>query len=213
MKSFKQKLIIAALITPFLVACAGKGASLDKVSEGVDIGKNPFGAWKQAVDSAEKLNDLQEEISNRKPAEPVHFNQLIESLPKTSAGWSAEEAKGATNSFVGLGVSEASRQYTKDNQTIKVTVFDWAYNFGLYAPFTLSADFSQETSEGYNKGIKIGDIPGREEFNYQSKDGKLAVLLDQRFFVQIEGDNLENSQELFKWLNKVDRKSLSKLVQ
>ena len=211
-KKISPQLIIAVMLLLGLVACGSKNGNSDQITEGINIGKNPLVAWQKVVDSSEKLNDLQAAIANKKPAEPIHFKQLINTLPKPIRGWSAAEAQGETNSFVGLGISEASRQYTKNDKTIEITVFDWAYNFGFYAPFTLSADYSQETSAGYNKGIKIGEIPGREEFDYQSKDGKLAVLVEQRFFVQIEGQNLDNARELYQWWKKVDRQSLAKLA-
>lgn len=211
-KKISRQLIITVILLPGLAACGSKNANSDKITEGIDIGKNSLVAWQKVVDSSEKLNDLQAAIYKKEPVEPVHFQQLINTLPKATIGWSAAKAQGETNSFIGLGISEASRQYHKNDKTIEITVFDWAYNFGFYAPFTLSADYSQETSAGYNKGIKIGNIPGREEFDYQSKDGKLSILVDERFFVQIEGKNLDNAKELYQWWKKVDRQSLTKLA-
>lgn len=73
--------------------------------------------------------------------------------------------------------------------------------------WAVAAAFSQETTEGYNKGIKIGEDPGREEYKTAGKDGTLSVLVGKRFFVTIRGNNIEAS-ELRQWWDRIDAQGL-----
>lgn len=211
-----KKIIAAIALSSMLIACGNnknvEAEANEKVTEGIDIQKNPIGALKKAIDIGKNIGDLQQELSTIEPVEPVSFKELINYLPDMPTNWSATEPKGETTSFGEYSITNVKRTYSKGDKEIEVTIFDWAYNTGLYAPFLISAEFSQETTEGYNKGIKIGDTPGREEYNYSEGNGSLSLLLEQRFFIQIEGNNLEDSAELRQWWQKIDSKSLAQLV-
>jgi hypothetical protein len=58
-------------------------------------------------------------------------------------------------------------------------------------PFMVQANFSQETTEGYSKGIKMGTDPGREEYKTADKSGKRTVLVGKRFAVTVELESLD----------------------
>jgi hypothetical protein len=74
----------------------------------------------------------------------------------------------------------------------------------------LTTEFSQESTEGYNKKIKIGDILGREQYTYDSKQGSLNLLVNNRFFVRINGKNIEEIG-LREWWQLIDYQSLTKI--
>ena len=86
-------------------------------------------------------------------------------------------------------ISQASRRYENEaeGKTIDVDISDWAFNRAVYAPFFLASNFSQETTEGYNKGIKLGEDPGREEFHYERKTGRENGALQQALQHRREG--------------------------
>ncbi|GAB4541801.1 MAG: hypothetical protein Tsb0014_33980 [Pleurocapsa sp.] len=206
-----KKLLSTIFISSLLVACGSNSVTSNReVTEGINISENPLGALKKVTEVGEKYQLAQAEIAEQESVKPVHFEDLIELLPQPSADWSAEEATGQTNTFGEYSISQASRLYRQGDRTIEISIADWAYNTGLYASFLIGADFSQESSKGYNKGIKIGDMPGREEYNFASKNGTLSLLAQQRFFIQIEGENIE-PEELQKWWNLIDREALSTL--
>jgi hypothetical protein len=74
---------------------------------------------------------------------------------------------------------------------VQVEIQDWAFNQAIYIPFIMQARFSQETTEGYSKGIKMGDDPGREEYQTSSRSGDRSVLVHKRFFVKTRIENME----------------------
>ena len=204
-----KKLFVAIFFSTTLVACGGNKSADNERVEGENISNNPIKVFNQVKEAGKKFEQAQAQISEKEPVDPIHFRELITLLPEAPQGWNAEEAEGETNSFGGYSISQASRSYTKGDRSIEVTITDWAYNTALYASFLVGADFSQESSQGYNKGIKIGDTPGREEYDYKSKDGKLTLLAEQRFFIEIDGDNIE-SEDLQQWWDAMDKKGLSK---
>ncbi|MEM8828000.1 MAG: hypothetical protein AAGE96_01415 [Cyanobacteria bacterium P01_G01_bin.19] len=207
-----NKILFLASISTILFACGGNKQvnNQEKVEEGVNINNNPLGVLKKVTEAGNKYQEIQEQITKNEPVNPIHFKDLISLLPKSPSGWEAEEAQGETNTFGEYSISQASRSYKQEDRTIEIRITDWAYNTGLYAPFLISADFSQESSQGYNKGIKIGDVPGREEYTFNSKKGTLSLLAEQRFFIEIEGNNIE-SQELQEWWGLIDKKEISQI--
>ena len=179
-----------------------------EVKEGIDIGENPVAAMRKVIEIGKQIDNGQ--IANRDAVEPISFRELIDYLPQAPEGWQALEPEGETNSFGSYSISQVSRAYTQGNKKMEVSIFDWAVNSALYTPFILSTEFSQESTAGYNKGIKIDDMPGREEYSYRSKEGSLNLLVDSRFLVRINGNNIEDS-ELRTWWQLMDYQSLTKI--
>ena len=142
--------------------------------------------------------------------ELISFKDLMEYLPNTPRGWTAQKPQGETNSFGDYGISQVSQTFKhEDNdKQIKVSIFDGAFNAIVSAPLQLTTQLNRESTESYNKAITIDDIPGREIYNYSNKKGSLHLLVDNRFLVQIEGSNIEET-DLQDWWRSLDRQSLS----
>ncbi|WP_319421095.1 hypothetical protein [Pleurocapsa sp. FMAR1] len=156
---------------------------------------------------SKNTNDIQLKIANRKPVQ-VSFEELIEHLPQPPKGWIAEKFQGETIFLGNYSISQVSQIYTQQSKQITIRIFDWAFNSALYTPFLMTTDFSQESTEGYNKSIKIDNISGKE-YTYSSKRS-LNLLVYNKFFVQIEAIKIEKT-ELREWWQLVDYKSLIKL--
>jgi hypothetical protein len=183
----------------------------DKVTdEGVDVEKDPLGAFGAFGSLGSDLQKLQKDLEEMPETEAVSFNELIAALPDPPSGWEAADPKGETNQMGDFKMSTASRVYTMGDQRVEVTINDWAYRKMLYLPFIMSSKFSQESTEGYNKGITIGeDTPGREEHNTKQMRGKRQVLLDKRYFIEI--DQRGGGPEVYEeWYGLVKKDALPK---
>lgn len=213
MKNIFSKALLPIVFFALITACGGDNSSQSEtidVKEGIDIQKNPLEALQKVLEVGKNASDFHQEIADKEPVEPVSFKELIGYLPQAPQNWKADKPMGETTSISKYSISQVSRVYTQDDKEIMVSIFDWAFNAALYTPFLLTTEFSQESTEGYNKGIKIGDIPGREEYTYSSKKGSLNLLVDGRFFVQIDGQDIEE-KELREWWELIDHKSLNKI--
>jgi hypothetical protein len=60
----------------------------------------------------------------------------------------------------------------------------------------LASGYSRESSEGYEKSISVNGQPGFEKWNDGRKDGELNILVNKRFLVTIEGDDLADTKVL-----------------
>jgi hypothetical protein len=143
------------------------------------------------------------------PTETVHFNDLIAVLPTTVDGYECSEPKGQTNSMGDMKMSHAEIDCKAigTDETVSISVDDWAFHKAVYLPFIMSSRFSQESTDGYSKGIKIGEDPGREEFTYASNRGKRTVLYGKRYNVEIDGRGIEPA-DLEQWYGLVRKSSL-----
>ncbi len=183
-----RPLVIAALPVVLFAACARK----EKATEGKELSKNPLTAINQISEAAKKAADAAKEASEMKPVDPVSFNALMPLLPAAPAGFTAEEPRGETTSAMGFKISEAERRYTKGDESLHVKLVDGAYNSFIYAGVTMAAQFSHESTEGYEKGVTIGGNPGVEKWSKSSKRGELTIVVGKRFLVTIDASPVDS---------------------
>ena len=186
--------LFAVLLVGALAGCSFVGSDKESedsevTSEGVDPSEDPFGALGALAKIGSELEELQAELESAVAVETLHFNDLIAALPEEVDGWTASEPEGSTNQMGDFQVSTAQRTYTKDDASVTVQIDDWAFHQALYVPFMMAAKFSQESTSGYNKGITVGEDPGREEFNTKQNSGERSVLFHKRYHVSIKVRN------------------------
>ena len=198
---------VAVLVPLALAGCEGSKKESEKLVEGENISKSPFGLARQIAKAGEELERAQKEIENTKPVDPVHFSELLKFLPEPPSGWESQKPAGSGSKMGEWSFTQVERNYTLGEKRIEIEILDWAFHKELYVGFFMAAAFSQETTEGYNKGIKIDNDPGREEYKTAGKDGTLSVLVGKRFFVTIKGNNIE-AAELRQWWDRIDAKGL-----
>lgn len=206
-----MRILIAFALLAVLIGCGSKKES-EKVVEGEAISKNPVGFAAQMAKAGADLQSIQAELEKMKPVDAVSYTELLPFLPEPPSGWQGEKPKGQSNQMGDMKFSEAEREYTMGEKRMEVKITDWAFRQALYAPFFLMASFSQESTEGYNKGIKINDDPGREEYRNESKSGELSVLVGKRFLVTVKGNGIE-AAELRQWWDRIDTKGLRAKAQ
>lgn len=169
-------------------------------SEGVDIENNPLGALSALANMGNDLQNLQEELEAMPDVEPVHFNELIAALPEPPSGWTAQDPKGQTSNMGGMKLSNASRVYTEEDGDgrVEIEISDWAFNKAVYVPFMMRSKFSQESTEGWNKGITVGEDPGYEEYKTKSRRGERMVLYGKRYPIKINVRN-QDAEAFDEW--------------
>ena len=175
-----------------------------ETKEGIDITKNPLQALGALGSVGAEMEKLQQELANMPPTEAVHFSTLIAALPDVPSGWTATDAKGSTTEMGDAKISTAERTYREEGseRAVTVSINDWAFHQMLYMPFFMVAKFKQESTDGYQKGITVGDWPGMEEYKHQSKSGERSLLVNKRFHVKVDLRNGE-AGEMEAWFKRV----------
>lgn len=146
-----------------------------------------------------------------KTVEPVRFQALEGILPQVS-GW--EMAKPQSERMTSpIAYSETEATYRKGDASIDVKVVDSGFSSMLIAPWSmmLATGYSRETSDGYEKAVIVNGQPGFEKWDSGSKDGELNLLVNKRFLVTVEGDDLEDTKVLHEFVSTMDMEKLAAL--
>lgn len=146
-----------------------------------------------------------------KPVEPVSFRDLQGALPEVS-GWTRENPTGErmTSPFA---YSQTSVTFRKGDASIDEKILDSGFNQLLFAPFTMfmATGYEKETSSGFERSVSIGGNPGWEKWDSANKSGELNLVVNRRFLVQIEGNNIDDVKVLRSVLDQTDLKKLASL--
>ncbi|MCC6130753.1 MAG: hypothetical protein IT186_12570 [Acidobacteria bacterium] len=191
MKKKLTTFVCLVALCGFVFSGCRKEEAPKPVEEGKELSNNPIAAMKQISDAAEKAAKAAKEMESQKPVEPVHFSKLIELLPAAPSGFEAQEPRGETTAAMGFKISQAERNYSKEGQDLEVTLMDGAFNAPIYAFVAMASQFSRESTEGYEKGVTIGENPGVEKWEKESKRGELSIVVNKRFVITIRASGVE----------------------
>jgi hypothetical protein len=147
---------------------------------------------KSIDDFVDKMEDLNKEMEEGKEYEVVDFRLLKDMLPEEVGPLPRTSATGEKNSGMGFTVSETRGKYSlKDTgQRIEIEVKDmggmkgWA---GLAAWGWTIAEVDKETDTGYERTIEYKGHKGFEEYDNETKDGKIEVFVAKRYMVSVKG--------------------------
>ena len=148
---------------------------------------------------------------NQKAVDPVSFRDLIALLP-APAGWEREKPTGERMTSP-VSFADASVRLMKGDATVTVKITDSGLNQIFVAPFAifLAGNYERETESGYEKSIKVGDLPGMEKWDSGTKSGDVTVIVNKRFIVEIDGSSIDDPKVLRTMLDNVDLKKLADL--
>ena len=210
----KPTILLAALaLAPLTFLACGKSPEQKQADE---IQKSAEQLQKGAESAAKGLSDLVAGISsaaggegNIKPVDPVNFRDLIALLP-APAGWEREKPTGERMTAP-VSFADASVRLMKGDATVTAKITDSGFNQLFVAPFAifLAGNYEQETSNGYEKSVKVGDAPGMEKWDSETKSGNLTIIVNKRFIVEIDGSSIDNPKVLHEMIDKIDLKTLA----
>jgi hypothetical protein len=143
------------------------------------------------------------------PIEPVSFKELQAVFPSID-GWDMGKPTGERMSMP-VKFSQAKVTYTKGDARVNAEVTDSALNQMLLAPFAmfLTSGYEKETEEGYERSTKVGGFPGWERWNSERKEGEVTALVNKRFLVKFDGDNIESLAVLHEMATAADLAKLA----
>lgn len=198
MKTFKSPFIvtISLIISSLLLSC---GAT-DKAKETA----NNLSALKDMADNisktAESMNDKQAERKAKGDTLAMPYKDLQAYLPTLSGYEKVGEPDGESMNMTGMSFSVASQKYKKGEESIKVSITDYnaAYSAFMGVTALINAGFSVENDNEISHGVDLGmdGIKGFETIKKKDKSGNLIVAVADRFFISIDGNNIENPDVL-----------------
>jgi hypothetical protein len=147
--------------------------------------------------------------------EPVNSSKLLPLLPAPPAEWTADQAEDLTlppaaATAAGLNMTHVVGTYRKGEATATVGLFDAVANPAFSAATTQSWSMPAIDTDMSTKSVTIDGYPGFETYAAGRKYGTLWIMVEKRFFVQIEAKNVE-AGEVQAWARRLDLKKLAAL--
>ena len=145
------------------------------------------------------------------PVEPVNWRELTPFLIDFP-GWEAEgEAEGQSITMGTFSMSQAERTYSSGEKTFTINLIDGGYAPMAYAGIKMAMSMEIDTSDEYIKKLTVAGYPGVEQYDRTDKSANVFILISERFILQIEGENFDDTSDLVSVAEKIDLKGIEKL--
>jgi hypothetical protein len=145
--------------------------------------------------------------------DPVNWRELVPFLIDIPGFEADGQADGSTVSMGNYKVSQVEREYSSGEKELRITIIDGAYAQMAYAGIKMAMNFEMDTSEQYTKKITIKGFPGIENYQYEDKEGQVILLVEERFVVQLDVENVSDTSEAKTIAEMLDLEELAKLVK
>lgn len=208
-------LFVVLMFTLAAGACGGKQEEAQKAADqAAEQAKSTGTPMGDAAAGMQQMADAFKQMADGgsgdlKEVEPVSFRELQTVLPDFS-GWEKGSPEGEKMSAP-IAISKTMVTYTKDEMRIEASVTDTGYRQMFFLPYMMmmAVGYEKESGTGYEKGTMVSGHPGFEKWDSESKDGELGVVVNKRFFVQLEGRNITDNAVLRDFLGQVDLAKLA----
>ncbi len=147
---------------------------------------------------AESMKEMTDAMQGKAGKEPVHYTKLKNLLPERVNAFTRTSAEGKTTNTMGMKISEVEAAYKSDSDSrLDIHITDMGNMSGLTAMASAAwafSDFESDTDEGYEKTTRINGNKAMEKYNKIQRNGKLSILIAERFVFEIEGNDVEMDQ-------------------
>ncbi len=146
--------------------------------------------------------------------EPVDYGKLKSMMPSSVGGYKMVDDFGGRKSMFGFRISQAEASYEdKKGNELKISIIDFGSVKGIAGKAMLawmSSEIDNESDAGYEKTTEFKGYKAYEKYSYADKDGKLSVIVAERFLVDVSGTGID-MKDLKKAMGDVNLKKLSKM--
>ena len=159
--------------------------SIDDALKGVEGGEDLKKALKDVVNAVKEGNADEVKI--------VSFRKFKELFPNKIEGMKREGGEGSTNAVLGMKASNYETKYINGDQLMKIRIMDTGglgkAIMGAVPWATVEVD--KETENGYERTTEYKGHKAFEKYDEKTQGGNLAILIDKRFVLNIEGENVK----------------------
>ncbi|MBN1558793.1 hypothetical protein JW998_00985 [candidate division KSB1 bacterium] len=163
---------------------------------------------------ASAMANVAQSLSAQTKIEPVDYNDLKKMLPTRFRGFKQVDVSGERTSMLGFRISQAEAEFEgKNDGRIEMSIIDFGSVKGIAGKAMLawmSAEIDNESDDGYEKTTTYRGYKAYEKYSYDDQEGKLSVIVEERFLVNAEGTNTDMAS-IKRAMGAVDLKKLQKL--
>jgi hypothetical protein len=214
MKTVLNFLWLTILFISF--ACGG-GNKMDDKSKNEESSKSKEeNSPKTGIDQIDKtladIDKAKEERKKRGDTLAMNYKDLQKYLPKSPKGYELKGSmKGETLNMTGLSFSKATAEYKKGDDEIEVALFDYNQAFQVFQGLAMiwSMGISEENDERKAGTINYKGHKGWEEFNKKTKDAKILLGINDRFYLEVKAENQKDTDFLKSIIDEMNIADLS----
>lgn len=214
MKNLLKTIPFFLLLSIIFVSCGSDVSEKEKVAEDV---KNSIDDIEGAsADLKDALKGVVESVKSgdNSNVEIVNHRKLKEFLPESMAGMDRVSSEGQTGGAFGIKVSTSEARYGSKKSRephLEVTIVDTG---GLGASLMATVpwatmEMDKESDNGYERTSEYKGHKSFEKYNASSEKGSIAVLVEKRYLVTIEGRGITEKQ----LKNAIDEINIKKLAR
>ena len=211
MKTIKTSLllILCVAVAQLLSSCE----ACQKAKETANNMESLAKAGQEMAKTAESSTKRMEERKAKGDTLAMPYKDLQAFLPSIGGYEKDGNPEGQAMNMTGLSYSTTTQKYKKGDSNIKVSITDYnaAYSMFMGVTAMMNAGFSVENDEELTHGVDLGitDVKGFETVKKKQKNATLLVAVADRFFVSLEGENMDNSDALKEIAKNMDLKALA----
>ncbi|HMO39373.1 MAG TPA: hypothetical protein PKC76_08010 [Saprospiraceae bacterium] len=145
-------------------------------------------APEEAVKKA--LQQLEKGEPDAKPA--ADHKQLQALLPERLVGIPRSSIEGQKSGLQGLSIATAKAEYEMGDKRLSVALVDAGSSSLTLAGLAMwaSMEFERESNGSYERTTVIDGHKAFEQYDNNTQSGQVNVLVDNRFVLSIEGENV-----------------------
>lgn len=217
----KHLLVLLLTVGVFALQSCGGGADKNKAEEDDALisveTEDADGKTSVKIDS-DNLSDainsaVKQATGNETEAkEVVDYKELKDFMPNSIIGMNRTDISGQKSGAMGQNLSTAEARYEEGNKSLQISVVDAGGSALALAGLAMWAnmDMSSESDDGYERTTKINGYKAFEQYDNKNESGQISVLIEDRFIVNVEGDNI-SAKDLKRAMDKLDLKKLARL--
>lgn len=206
--TFVLGLVFFALLSCDTVVPEEKKAEADfegNIKEAKEDLGDAFKNVGEALSSLKKKHNIEEK-------DPVNFRELKDLLPNSISGLEQVDIEGQTSGILGMKISTAKANYEDDDASLEVKIIDIAGVGKLASKLAdwSTIDIDKEGKNGYERTTTIDGYKAYEKYDARRQKGKIAMIVDDRFIIDVEGRDITERQ-LRKALDAISIRKLKRL--
>lgn len=170
-------------------------------------------ALEEVIESSDKISkSISEDTYSQNPdsggkpggtdGNTIDYKEMVKYFPNDISGYEAQEPQGSNNKLENYQFSTASRKYVKEGGYSSITISIVDYNDSekalMGAAYWMSADISVENTDGYQRTFEpeISNSAAFETYSKKEKNGNVFYVIDDRFYVNLNGEDIESNEIL-----------------
>ncbi|MEL6635489.1 MAG: hypothetical protein AAFW73_14400 [Bacteroidota bacterium] len=162
-----------------------------------------------------KVAEVLKGVDESKEVAIVNFRDLQDLLPAKLAGMPRTDREGETSGAMGLKVSMARAAYEVGDGEVEIEVVDTG-GLGIAtmaAAAWASAEVDREDANGYERTTTIHGYKGYEDWDRSAKNGSIALMVGERFVINIDGQGIDDPALLKKMAKEMNLGNLEKMAR